>query len=253
MPAAEILGAGNLRYRLIARSLAAAIGRGTYAVGSKLPTEEELCTRFAASRFTVRQALATLRDQGLIASRRGIGTRVVAAGPRQDYVENFGTVDDVMRQGLGMPLSVGRISDIVADGDLAQQIGCTAGNAFLLIQGFRYAGGKKRGAPLGWSDVYVPAAYGQIRDRLKRLKTTIAQMIVETCGVTIARIDQEIVAVTMPDDLAVPLQVEAGSPALRLTRWYRDADGAVFEIARSLYPAVRYTHRSRIMPARRNG
>jgi DNA-binding GntR family transcriptional regulator len=242
------IGAGNLRYRLIAQSLATAIARGTHGVGARLPTEAALCRRFGASRFTVRQALATLRDKGLIASRRGIGTVVVAASSSRNYVESFGSVGDVIRHGLSMPLTVSDISDVEADAALAAALGCQAGNSFVLIQGLRYPGGNARGEPLGWTDAYVPAVYGDIRDRLPGLKTTIAQLIIETCGVSIASIDQEILPIAVPEFLAKRLRVKAGAPALQITRWYHDTDGSVFEIARSVYPAGRYTHRSRIMP-----
>src|ERR1700736_5102922 len=67
----------DLLYLQILRSLKDEIVRGVYPVGSQLPTEEELCERFSVSRYTVREALRRLRDDHLVASRRGAGTTVV--------------------------------------------------------------------------------------------------------------------------------------------------------------------------------
>jgi GntR family transcriptional regulator len=47
------------RYRDIAAELQKQIRLGAYAVGQLLPTETELMARFAASRQTVRKALAS--------------------------------------------------------------------------------------------------------------------------------------------------------------------------------------------------
>jgi GntR family transcriptional regulator, transcriptional repressor for pyruvate dehydrogenase complex len=49
---------------------------GEYPEGSRLPSEFELSRRFGASRPIVREALARLRDDGLIVSRQGSGSYV---------------------------------------------------------------------------------------------------------------------------------------------------------------------------------
>lgn len=49
---------------------------GEFAEGERLPSEMELATQFQASRPVVREALARLRDDGLIISRRGSGSYV---------------------------------------------------------------------------------------------------------------------------------------------------------------------------------
>ena len=52
--------------------------RGNFAEAGKLPTESELAERFAVSRPTVREALSRLRADGVIETRRGSGSHVVA-------------------------------------------------------------------------------------------------------------------------------------------------------------------------------
>lgn len=56
---------------LIPRQLSAIrrdITAGTYAAGDALPTEAQLCETFNASRGSIRQAMATLRGEGLVTS-----------------------------------------------------------------------------------------------------------------------------------------------------------------------------------------
>ena len=68
--------AGSLPDKVYAR-IVESILRGDFAPSGKLPTESELAGRFGVSRPTVREALARLRSDGVIESRRGSGSMVV--------------------------------------------------------------------------------------------------------------------------------------------------------------------------------
>ncbi|RYG99361.1 MAG: GntR family transcriptional regulator, partial [Alphaproteobacteria bacterium] len=61
-------------YAQVAGTLKEEIVSGAWPVGSLLPTEDELCARFSVSRYTVREALRRLREDGLVSSRQGAGT-----------------------------------------------------------------------------------------------------------------------------------------------------------------------------------
>ena len=71
-------GAGSLPDRIYAR-VGEAILRGDFAPHNKLPTEAALSAQFGVSRPTVREALARLRSDGIIDSRRGAGSTVIRA------------------------------------------------------------------------------------------------------------------------------------------------------------------------------
>jgi DNA-binding GntR family transcriptional regulator len=70
-------------YGFIADVLRREVMRGTLEAGARLPTERELCTRFAASRITVRRALQILADELLVVRRQGSGTFVSATPSRK--------------------------------------------------------------------------------------------------------------------------------------------------------------------------
>jgi DNA-binding FadR family transcriptional regulator len=55
------------------------ITSGTWAVGSRIPTESELAQTTATSRNTVREAVQSLVHAGLLERRQGSGTYVLAA------------------------------------------------------------------------------------------------------------------------------------------------------------------------------
>jgi GntR family transcriptional repressor for pyruvate dehydrogenase complex len=62
----------------VADQIVAAIRSGSVLPGAKLPSERELATSLQVSRATLREALAALELAGLIQSRQGHGTVVVA-------------------------------------------------------------------------------------------------------------------------------------------------------------------------------
>lgn len=63
----------------ITRSLADEIAAGRLRPGDRLPTEQFLSENFGVSRNVVREAIASLRAQGMIESRQGVGAFVSAA------------------------------------------------------------------------------------------------------------------------------------------------------------------------------
>ncbi|WP_192581095.1 GntR family transcriptional regulator [Micromonospora noduli] len=71
---------GQPRYRAIAEELRERIESGVMPPGALLPTESALAAEFRAARGTVRQAIAALREAGLVATEHGRGTY---ATPRQ--------------------------------------------------------------------------------------------------------------------------------------------------------------------------
>src|SRR5258707_15237549 len=98
----DLRKSNDLLYLQILRSLKDEIVRGIYPVGSQLPTEEELCARFSVSRYTVREALRRLRDDRLVASRRGAGTTVVPPHSADSYVHEVTSFNDLITYATGV-------------------------------------------------------------------------------------------------------------------------------------------------------
>jgi len=65
-------GAGPRTDAVVAR-ISAAIGLGVMTDGEQLPSEIDLATQLGVSTVTLREALAVLREQGLVETRRGRG------------------------------------------------------------------------------------------------------------------------------------------------------------------------------------
>lgn len=70
-------------YFQLSQQLEAAIEHGALTPGSLLGNEIELAARLGLSRPTVRQAIQSLVDKGLLVRRRGVGTQVVHSKVRR--------------------------------------------------------------------------------------------------------------------------------------------------------------------------
>jgi DNA-binding transcriptional MocR family regulator len=79
MNLSELSGNGPL-YRRLADRIREAARQGEIGAGSRLPSERDLARSLGLSRTTVIGAYRLLREEGLLESTRGSGTRVAAAG-----------------------------------------------------------------------------------------------------------------------------------------------------------------------------
>ncbi|WP_432867382.1 GntR family transcriptional regulator [Microbispora rosea] len=64
-------------YLRIADDIRRDIAAGRYAVGEQLPVARELAERYGVAMMTISNALAVLRDDGLIETRQGAGSFVI--------------------------------------------------------------------------------------------------------------------------------------------------------------------------------
>jgi GntR family phosphonate transport system transcriptional regulator len=73
------ISGGVALWRQIADAVRLDIVGGKLASGDRLPTEAVLAERFSANRHTVRRALATLAEEGVVSAEQGRGTFVRSA------------------------------------------------------------------------------------------------------------------------------------------------------------------------------
>jgi DNA-binding GntR family transcriptional regulator len=223
------------------RDLAEGIASGKFPVGTLLPTEFELCDRYGASRYKVRLVLQELQDLGLISRRKNVGTRVEATTPATGFTQSIATVDELAQFGATHVRVVHSVEEIVADLALAKEMGCAGGSRWLRISSLRMDGGKKR-RPICWTDVYIDPSYSDIVELVRESPETLVSSLIEArYGRRIARIRQDVRAVSLSTSLAEPLKAEIGSPALQLVRRYLDSSNAAFEISITTHPADRFT------------
>jgi GntR family transcriptional regulator len=230
--------AGQPRWLEIQTELAADVKAGRVSIGSLLPTEHELCARFGASRFTVRQALKGLQEAGLIERRSGVGSLVVASEPREAFVHSLTSMSELLRY----PAETSRVElsrqTIRASAEQAHLLLCNAGEEWVRLQGVRIARGSK--LPFSFADIFVRPGYAAIFDLPNPTGEPAFRQIETHFGLRIGHARVEIFAGQITDDLAGPMQIEAGTPALIMIRRYTGPDGKIFLVTYTVHPANRF-------------
>jgi GntR family transcriptional regulator len=234
------------RYAQVARHLTESIGNGRFPVGSTLPTELELCEQYGASRHTIRAAIRELQELGMVSRRKKAGTRVEAASPTSGYRQSLASVEDLVQFGAAHTRVVQTIEEVVADRKLAKELGCAVDRSWLRISSLRMSG-EARSPPIGWTDVYVDAAYSDLRDVVRdKPGVLISELIESRYGRRIAEIRQDVQAILLTKKLAGKMGTDPGLPALRILRRYLDQAGEAFEISVTVHPADRFTFSMRL-------
>jgi DNA-binding GntR family transcriptional regulator len=226
-------------YLQLASALRQEIVSGTHPVGSLLPTEEGLCERFAVSRHTVREALRLLREDGLVTSRRGAGTRVLAPATGAD-IHQVMSINDLLAFAADTRLEIASIDTMVPDAESALRAGLEAGTAWLEVRALRRAA--EDNAVLCRTDYYINRAYAAVGRLLPRHQGSIFPLIEDLFGVSITEVQQQISATLVDAELAAVLGVAEGTAALEVRRSYVTAEGTIAQVTINTHPADRFQH-----------
>ena len=230
-------------HRLLADSLRDDIGAGRHPPGSTLPTEDELRERHGVSRHTIRQALQALKDEGLIASRAGVGTIVLAQAPESRFFNAIGSAGELLQFVGTTEMHVLSRLQFCADESQAAVLRCEHGQPWVEFCILRRIPGQDR--PLHYLQAFLPPEFAGVVGRRKVLRQPIHRMVEEASGLRIVDVLQEITAARLPADMARALEAPEGEAAMRISRYYSDAQGRVVTIGIGHYPSGRYVQRAR--------
>lgn len=227
-------------YVQVATALKEEIVDGLYPVGSLLPTEDNLCERFGVSRYTVREALRLLREDGLVSSRRGAGTIVIPSSTSGSDIHQVMSVNDLVAFAADTSFVIESTGIIDIDEKLARRTGLPPGEKWLEILGYRH--GKGSDTPVCRTEYYINRDFAAVGRLLQRNNGPIFTLIEDLFGQTINEVQQQISATCLGPRLANQFKVDIGSAALEVRRSYKTADGKIAQITFNIHPADRYQH-----------
>src|SRR5215475_5716700 len=134
---AQETASGVALWRQVADGIERDIADGRFAAGERLPAEMEIAETYRVNRHTVRRALATLAERGLVRAERGSGTYVEA--PKLAYPLRSRTrFSEIVGAGGREPR--GQLIDAAeeaASRELARELGLKAGAPLIRIEALR--------------------------------------------------------------------------------------------------------------------
>jgi GntR family transcriptional regulator len=220
-------------YFQLSQQLEAAIERGTLTPGSLLGNEIELAGRLGLSRPTVRQAIQSLVDKGLLVRRRGVGTQVVHSQVKRP-LELSSLYDDLEAAGQRPATIVLRNAIEPASAEVAAALGVAEGSDVQLLERLRYA----HGEPMARLRNHLPA--GLFDCDTERLEATGLYRMMRAAGITLHSARQSVGARAATAMEAELLTEVTGAPVLTMERTTFDDTGRAVEFGSHIYRASRY-------------
>ncbi|MEU5765326.1 GntR family transcriptional regulator [Streptomyces asoensis] len=220
-------------YYQLAQQLESAIEHGALAPGNLLGNEIDLSTRLGLSRPTVRQAIQSLVDKGLLVRRRGVGTQVVHSQVKRP-LELSSLYDDLETAGQGPTTHVLRNERVPASADVAAALGVAEGGEVTVLERLRAT----HGQPVAFLCNYLPTDLLDLGT--ERLESTGLYRLLRAAGITLHSARQTIGARSATAEEAALLAEKAGAALLTMQRTAYDDTGRPVEYGTHIYRASRY-------------
>ena len=212
--------------------------QGVLRPGDMLPTEEQLQETYSLSRTTVRQALKELEFEGLITRFRGRGTFVARPKVAHSPEPHFSLTEQLLRQGIRPGWTVLRADRVPAPPDVAEILDIPPSTSLFCLERLRLADDE----PIGYHTAYVaPRAQGGIRPENFTQGGSLTYLE-GLPALTESRARRILEATLAPPQVAALLEVEEGSPLLRIRRVVYSADGDPLEVMQALYRGDRFQY-----------
>lgn len=218
------------------RRLIGMVERGTLRPGERLGAERELATRLGVSRSTLRGALASLEEAGIIrrVPGRGGGTFIASAKVERDLSAIVGVPTLLRDQGFTAGSRVIRVAVTTAGADAAEALGISEDDFVVDLVRIRLADG----TPISLERAMFPA------ERVpglpeRELVGSIYELLEREYGIRPGEAIERIEVVEAAAHEASILGITPGQALLSIRRTTCDANDVPFEYSHDLFRADR--------------
>nr|WP_139588835.1 GntR family transcriptional regulator [Levilactobacillus brevis] len=222
-------------YIQIHNDIKRAIEAGKWAVGDRIPSERELSRNFDVSRMTLRQAIQTLVDEGILERQVGSGT-YVANQKVQEKMSGVTSFTDLMLTQGKQPTSK-TISYHVMNPSLseAEKLKLNEDDQVLRMERIRYGDD----VPICFEVATVPE---KLVDGLskKEVTSSLYRALEDKKQLSPGKAQQTVSAMSASERIAEYLSIKRGDAILRLRQVTYLQDGTPFEYVRTQYVGERF-------------
>jgi len=226
------------RFRWLAAELRERIALGDFGRAGALESEAELGSRYGVSRVTVRRALEQLRDEGLVAARRGSGWYVVSGASFGQSLA-LGSFQHarsaVTEAGLPLVRKVTGYGYRSTPDAVARLLALPPGTEALRVQAVRHAGS----SPLDLVTEWVPLEFAAPVSRSDAEDPGLWETL-RRHGNSVDLVRQSIAATAASESVAGLLDVDVGTPLLLVRRLAVLGDGRPLALSEHRYLGHRF-------------
>ena len=208
-------------YYQLATILRENIISGRYVVGDKFPTEADLVEMYSVSRATVRGALQSLKDEGLIRREAGRGTFVSGFPEFTGTLKMDGTLNGLIAMGLATSPRLVELEEVTVTPQQAEVLGMESGTHAMRACRVRYY----KDHPYCYIVNTLPLHIGRMISEEDWESGSILKHLQTDHGVKLGDADEYVRATIADARLARLLEVRIGAPLLQVEYLIRDVDG----------------------------
>ena len=226
---------GSPVYIQIHNELRENIEAGKWQIGEKIPAERELAAEFGVSRMTLRQAIQTLVDDGILERRVGAGT-YVANRKVQEKMAGVTSFTELM-QALGKEPSSKTISYHLTfpSQNEAETLHLQPGERVLRMERIRYG----NQIPICYEAATIPASLVEGFSK-EEITTSFFKTLADKANLYPGHATQAVSAVSATERIAEYLGIHRGDALLRMNQVSYLQDGRPFEYVHSQYVGNRF-------------
>lgn len=223
-------------YRQIAESIRQRIEVEGMRPGDRLPAEDVLSTEYGVARMTIRQALQSLSNDGVLVRRHGHGTFVASPKIHRHATRMTGFHEDMLDGGM-KPRSILLESGIeAASPSLQKRLNLTGPDQMVFIRRVRLSNDE----PAAITESYFRADLCSKLLTLDIESNSLYALLERDCGLELGWVEQSIEACPSPKEAARHLELRAGAPLLKVERLTYLKDGSSIGLSDTLYRSDRY-------------
>ncbi|MCP1624952.1 GntR family transcriptional regulator [Pseudomonas nitroreducens] len=215
---------------------------GSYPPLSRMPSEAELGKAFEVSRITVRQALGDLQKEGLIFKIHGKGTFVAKPKAFQNVSTLQGLGESMTQRGYEVINRLRSFKSVPASAQVAARLQVAEGDNVVQIKRARLVNRELVSLEITW----LPEHVGKRLEKADLVSRDIFLILENDCALPLGHADLAIDAILADAELASALEVEEGSPVMRIERLTHTADGAPLDYEHLYYRGDAFQYRLRI-------
>jgi GntR family transcriptional regulator len=225
-------------YHQLSRWLEARIAEGTFPVGDRLPSETQLAARFDLHRNTVRHAISELAEEGLVETRRGVGTfvkRMSSLVPvhRLGRITSF--VDDFEINDVAFEDQMLGKEAVAAPIEVAAKLRVDPGASLVKVERLRLADR----TPFVFERQYYP--YGPFHRLLEmEISGSLYRILTERFGADLHHSTKTLRAISPDEETARRLGIPRAVPCMAIESVTYSSGNEPLEVLHAYYRGDRY-------------
>ena len=211
------------RYRQIVDQIVSDVRTHKLSVGDTLPTEHRLMLAYGVSRHTVRKAMETLKQVGIIEVLQGKGSTVVSKPGRMSFIDRVPSIESLIDNGGTTDRLLIDKKLVHANEELAEAFACKLGREFLEMRFLRHII-KTKSIPMALLTVWIDPMFESISKLLEDeggyTRDAIVEVMKSQYAFETTAVRQTVSACSLDTETARVLNQSESDSALKIERRY---------------------------------